>query len=228
MWKTAQAINFEKCEAVDHGRTVGFVNNFLVETTEFLNRFSVACDKRLREVSASLQKLEITMAILEAKLASIPGLENVDASSIVSAAPSAVQASEPAGGPPPPPPPPPPSGAGGMPPPPPGVPDAVQEEPNPSGGLTNKEDPRYQAYFRMQRMGVALGQIQQKMSSDGVDPSILSYVNSKHLSVLSHNPIGDQMTPLEHPQNRLRKSLTSQSGRNEQVLKEVLFRWFQG
>ena len=174
MWKTAQAINYEQVDPVDQGRTLGFVNNFLVETVEFLNRFSAVCDKRLHDVSSSLQRLEVTMAILESKLTSIPGLENVDSTTVIEAPASqpAPQAStsEPAGGPPPPPPPP---GAAA---------DDVEEEAPPAPAvdenvMTNREDPRYEKYFKMLRLGVPEPSVQQKMMAEGFDPSILSYVD---------------------------------------------------
>merc|ERR1712173_8759 len=141
------------------------------ETVEFLNRFSAVCDKRLHDVSGSLQRLEVTMAILESKLASIPGLENVDSSTVIdtpSAQPAAAQSSAPDAGAPPPPPPPP------------GADDDDEDADAPPAPvvdenvMTNRQDPRYEKYFKMLRLGVPEASVQQKMAAEGFDPSILS------------------------------------------------------
>merc|ERR1711879_209363 len=168
MWKsTTQAINYEKVEPVPHGKTLGFLNSFLVDTTEFLNRFSGVCEQRLNEVSTSLQRLEVTMAILESKLESIPGLESVTADTIVQ-----------------------PSGDNSAPADAPPLPvddddvapvpilDEEGDQPPapefPANTMTNREDPRYAKYFKMQRIGIAEPNIIGKMMSEGVDPDILS------------------------------------------------------
>jgi WASH complex subunit CCDC53 len=68
-------IDFKTVESVPYRKTITIVNNFIINTTQFLNKFSFLCEKKLAEVSDQIQNLEITMNILEAKLASIPGLE---------------------------------------------------------------------------------------------------------------------------------------------------------
>lgn len=175
MWKSTQAINYEKVAPVEHGKTLGFVNNFVVDTIEFLNRFSNVCDQRLNEVSNSLQKLEITMAILESKLISIPGLESVTADTVIQTpATNQIASDEP------PPMPPPVEDDEVDPVPYLGEPDVDGEIPVPApeeNRITNREDPRYAKYFKMQRIGIAEPNIIAKMKSEGIDPSILSYVN---------------------------------------------------
>src|SRR5258708_4228014 len=68
-------IDFKSVESVPYRKTITMVNNFVISTTEFLNKFSYLCEKKLEDVSQQIQKLEITMNILEAKLGSISGLE---------------------------------------------------------------------------------------------------------------------------------------------------------
>lgn len=175
MWNATQAINYEKVAPVPHGKSLGFVNSFLVDTIEFLNRFSNVCDQRLNEVSNSLQKLEVTMAILESKLISIPGLESVTADTVIQTPSNPVTNLN--------------DEAPPMPPP---ADDDDEVDPVPFIGgdddnapppieenenrMTNREDPRYAKYFKMQRIGIAEPNIISKMRSEGVDPSILSYV----------------------------------------------------
>lgn len=67
-------IDYRRVEPIPVKKTVAFVNNFIIDTTQFLNRFSYLCEQRLNDVSRKLQRLEVTMALLEAKLNSIPGL----------------------------------------------------------------------------------------------------------------------------------------------------------
>ena len=51
------------------------VNNFVVNTTRFLNRFSKIVDEKLLKVSNNISRLETTLSILEAKLDSVPDLD---------------------------------------------------------------------------------------------------------------------------------------------------------
>lgn len=188
MWKTTQAVNYEQAEPVDSGKTLGFINSFLIDTTEFLNRFSVVCDQRLRQVSDSLQRLEVTLAILESKLESIPGLEGVNADTVIQRPAAQQQQNPPNQGQPQnrvPDAPPLPDVGGGHdePPMPPPIGDDGDDFPDQPPVLdvqetrmTNREDPRYAKYFKMQRLGIAEPNIIMKMQSEGVDPSILQYV----------------------------------------------------
>ena len=59
------AINYEKVPPVPYYKTVSLVNNVVIETTEFLNRFSYLCEQKLLGVSRDIQRLEVTLAILE-------------------------------------------------------------------------------------------------------------------------------------------------------------------
>eukprot|EP00012_Vannella_robusta_P001248 CAMPEP_0206192218 /NCGR_PEP_ID=MMETSP0166-20121206/5822_1 /ASSEMBLY_ACC=CAM_ASM_000260 /TAXON_ID=95228 /ORGANISM="Vannella robusta, Strain DIVA3 518/3/11/1/6" /LENGTH=136 /DNA_ID=CAMNT_0053608661 /DNA_START=123 /DNA_END=533 /DNA_ORIENTATION=- len=109
------------------------------------------------------------MAILESKLESIPGLETVTADTVIQQPNAAAPANDSA--------PPPPMLDDEVDPVPileeDGPPAPVQEE-LPENTVTNKEDPRYVKYFKMQRIGIAEANIISKMRSEGVDPDILS------------------------------------------------------
>eukprot|EP01112_Ceratiomyxa_fruticulosa_P008270 TRINITY_DN2138_c0_g1_i1.p1 TRINITY_DN2138_c0_g1~~TRINITY_DN2138_c0_g1_i1.p1 ORF type:complete len:212 (+),score=72.08 TRINITY_DN2138_c0_g1_i1:295-930(+) len=173
-------IDYTTVEAVPYKKTVAYINNFIINTTQFLNRFNYLCEKKLNEVSNQIQRLEITMSILEVKLASIPGIEG-DAPPPQQQQQQQPQQQAPVenvGAPPPPPPPMPGAKAAaqpaqpiqqeqnvGLPPPPPAE----------SSGLTMKDDPRYSKYFKMLRMGIVVQSIQQKMMMEGIDPNILDH-----------------------------------------------------
>jgi WASH complex subunit CCDC53 len=54
------------------------VNNFIVNTTKFLNTFSESCDIKLTNISSKINNLDTVLSVLEAKLNSVPGLETDD------------------------------------------------------------------------------------------------------------------------------------------------------
>jgi WASH complex subunit CCDC53 len=180
------AIDYTEVPPVSPQTTLAFVNNFIINTTQFLNRFAVACDQKLKNVSYQVQRLEITMSLLEAKLNSIEGLaseaDNVQAAAGGGGAPPPPDA---AGGIPPPPPPPGAGGGAGAPPPPPPAPGAggggaPAADAAPAAPLlavmTVEKDPRYSQFFKMLRVGVPLAHVQGKMMAAGIDPSILEFV----------------------------------------------------
>jgi Subunit CCDC53 of WASH complex len=55
--------------------TLVLINNFVLNTTRFLNSFSDNVERKISHVSTKVTELEILLAVLEAKLNSIPGLE---------------------------------------------------------------------------------------------------------------------------------------------------------
>eukprot|EP01114_Cavostelium_apophysatum_P018757 TRINITY_DN5875_c0_g1_i1.p1 TRINITY_DN5875_c0_g1~~TRINITY_DN5875_c0_g1_i1.p1 ORF type:complete len:328 (+),score=86.26 TRINITY_DN5875_c0_g1_i1:175-1158(+) len=184
-------VDFKTVESIKQQNTVVIVNNFVVNTAEFLNKFSYWCEKKLSEVASNIERLEITMNILEAKLASIPGLEGTappPPSTTSVAVPEVSETSSFSGAAPPPPPPPPgapPSSAPTSAPttapttPRGEVPDLATAPPaaeeNTSGGSVArvKDDPVYERYFKMLRLGVAVPQIKMQMKFSGLDPDLL-------------------------------------------------------
>ncbi|MBN3303687.1 WASC3 protein, partial [Amia calva] len=70
-------IDLTKVPAIQQKRIVAFLNQFIVHTVRFLNRFSTVCEEKLASISLRIQQIETTLNILEAKLSSIPGLEDV-------------------------------------------------------------------------------------------------------------------------------------------------------
>ncbi|ETV92250.1 hypothetical protein H310_13477 [Aphanomyces invadans] len=163
------------------------LTNFCTNTVRFINHFSSLCEERLATTSKNLTRLEISLAILEAKLNSIPDLAisttpadlprdlNLPPTDAAPAPPPppppgpAPDATSISGSPPPPPPPPPSSSLDSPPPPPPSPPAAPEVS-----LLKLKDDPMYATYFTMQRLRMPMGAIRQKMLMDGLDPDILS------------------------------------------------------
>eukprot|EP00455_Lapot_gusevi_P043373 TRINITY_DN5268_c0_g1_i1.p1 TRINITY_DN5268_c0_g1~~TRINITY_DN5268_c0_g1_i1.p1 ORF type:complete len:220 (+),score=53.52 TRINITY_DN5268_c0_g1_i1:60-719(+) len=168
-------------------KTLMVVNQFMVNTTNFLNKFAKVCEMKLEKVDQDLARLEVVLSLLETKLNSIPWLEAAAGPQIATpsaaAAPGpAVAAGPPVPGPPlgqGPPVPGPPLASGPAPPPgamgdekaAPGAP--ADPAAPPADAILLKDDPRYKKYFVMLRVGVHPQQIKSKIQQDGLDPSVM-------------------------------------------------------
>ncbi|XP_037099371.1 WASH complex subunit 3 [Syngnathus acus] len=167
-------VDLTKVPAIQQRRIVAFLNQFIVHTVRFLNNFSTVCEEKLANVSLRIQQIETTLCILEAKLSSIPGLEDVTVDTVKQGVQTnGTSASDPGltEGPP----------AVMLPPPEPShaVPDDVtmpkSEETN---VMTVAKDPRYARYLKMVQVGVPVMAIRNKMSMEGLDPDLLDKPNA--------------------------------------------------
>lgn len=141
------------------------VNNFLISTTNFINQFSETVEKKISGISTKVTELEILLAVLEAKLNSIPGLEfsSADLPATQQAegtVPPAGMAASSA--------PPPPSAAAAAAP----APAAAPAETKPAG-VAAKDHPDYTAFFKMLRVGVPQQVVAGKMTAAGFNAAIL-------------------------------------------------------
>mmetsp|Transcript_42387 Transcript_42387/g.83200 ORF Transcript_42387/g.83200 Transcript_42387/m.83200 type:complete len:299 (+) Transcript_42387:51-947(+) len=169
-------------------KTLMVVNNFIINTTEFMNKFTVLCEGKLAKVSQKTTNLEIMLALLEVKLGSIDWLGGN--SGAAASAEGSAPASEPAAAGAPPPPPGPPGAPGAPPPPPAGGPGAPPAPPPPAPGAPAsaeaaapaaaafagpclKDDPRFAKFFKMRDMGIPVQALIIKMNAEGVDPAVL-------------------------------------------------------
>lgn len=144
--------------AIQQKRTVAFLNQFVVHTVQFLNRFSTVCEEKLANLSLRIQQIETTLNILDAKLASIPGLDEVtleasplsvtDRSHSEGTSKQSQQNSTQDLGP-------------------------QESEVSSENILTVAEDPRYARYLKMVHVGVPVMAIRNKMISEGLDPDLL-------------------------------------------------------
>jgi len=179
-------IDYTDVEAIPYQKTLSFVNNFIIKTTEFINRFSFLCEEKLTSVSRQLQRLEITMSLLEAKLTSIDDVPGGPSTTSTTSTTTTGQPITATGGEdvalaPLQPPPVPPPGPGGQPTP--GVEEVsngTQQDQATAGPPTKtvSEDSRYTRYFKMLKMGVPLAHVQSKMMMEGHDPAILENPNA--------------------------------------------------
>ncbi|KAL6116728.1 WASH complex subunit 3 [Pungitius pungitius] len=167
-------VDLTKVPAIQQRRVVAYLNQFVVHTVRFLNRFSTVCEEKLANISLRIQQIETTLCILEAKLSSIPGLEDVTIEGIGQRQPaqpngaSGPTAAIQTNGPP----------AGTLRPPEPAqtvaeaaaTPKAEASEEN---VMTVAKDPRYARYLKMVHVGVPVMAIKNKMVLEGLDPNLL-------------------------------------------------------
>ncbi|KAL6473664.1 hypothetical protein MHYP_G00172250 [Metynnis hypsauchen] len=164
-------VDLTKVPAIQQRRVVAFLNQFIVHTVRFLNRFSTVCEEKLATVSLRIQQIETTLSILEAKLSSIPGLEDVTVDG-VSQRPSNQTNGPTVGS----------SGTTAPTGPSPSSEDPRQGQENPQerkveavaeNVMTVAKDPRYARYLKMVQVGVPAMAIKNKMILEGLDPSLL-------------------------------------------------------
>uniref|UniRef100_A0A673ZQ35 WASH complex subunit 3 n=1 Tax=Salmo trutta TaxID=8032 RepID=A0A673ZQ35_SALTR len=145
-------IDLTKVPAIQQRRVVAYLNQFIVHTVRFLNRFSTVCEEKLASISLRIQQIETTLSILEAKLSSIPGLEDVRVEGV-----GQLPATEVNG------------------------PVAVvvpiltllAAEAAGDSRMTVAKDPRYARYLKMVQVGVPVMAIKNKMVQEGLDPNLL-------------------------------------------------------
>ncbi|WZN66824.1 subunit CCDC53 of WASH complex [Chloropicon roscoffensis] len=158
--------------SVPDQRILAIVNTFVVNTSKLVNRVCVLSEKQLAGIDRGIHKLQNTLTLLEKKLKSVDGLEP---GQTPSGAPQAAETAQPGGaygdenqqqqgaaaeGPS--------QGAGEA--------EGTREEDTvaAAGNLVKaSEHPVYARFFKMIRMGVVDLAVKQKMTSEGLDPSVI-------------------------------------------------------
>lgn len=175
-------------------KTLVLVNNFIIDTTRFLNHFSALAEEKLYKVSHDISRIETSLVMLESRLRQIDGLDDLQADPIPTAAavyigakpaeaaaPAAAAAAPPAAAAPsagaaaaPPPPAttaaaaPPPAPASAAPPPP------ADTPPAPSAPVpTMRSHPRYAKFYKLAGMNIPVEQLKPKMAMEGLNPALL-------------------------------------------------------
>ncbi|AWO98149.1 putative WASH complex subunit CCDC53 isoform 2 [Scophthalmus maximus] len=140
-------VDLTKVPAIQQRRVVAYLNQFVVHTVRFLNRFSTVCEEKLANISLRIQQIETTLCILEAKLSSIPGLEDVTIDGISQQ--QTAQANGPTAA------------------------SQSQAAAAAENVMTVAKDPRYARYLKMVQVGVPVMAIRNKMVLEGLDPNML-------------------------------------------------------
>ncbi|XP_055340091.1 WASH complex subunit 3-like [Paramacrobiotus metropolitanus] len=185
------SIDLNQVPALPLNETVGYVKQAATIIVQHLNHFAQTADEKLRQMSANISRLETELTILEAKLASVPGLSSIKASEpntpggmpVPASAAHEVPASVPAEAMKPTPSPVPAdtsSPATSATP----VPDGVSSQPvaaaeeTSQNVLTVQKDPIYAKYFRMVQVGVPAQAVKLKMAAEGLNPALLDTPNA--------------------------------------------------
>merc|ERR1711998_531436 len=179
------AFHVEKAreEPIPTRKLMILVNDYVVNTCRFLNRFHAVCEEKLHKVAQRLTRTEITMSILESKINSVDYVTNVQtASSMTSDLPPVEQEQTPAAAAP--------ATA-------PAAAPAAAEEPEPEPApapaaaaqfYTYDKHPDYKHYFMLLRLGVSKATIIQKIQIEGKDFDV---------DILDHEP--DELTDTPIP-----------------------------
>jgi len=150
-------------------KTLMIVNNFIINTVDFCNKFSVLSERKLAKISQNIQRIEIVLSLLEAKLESVPWLNGSTAGGGggTSSVPTA-SGPDLSGAPPPP-------SMDGAPPPPPGAPQSGLDAPPPPSStfVKLKDDSRYKKWIQMVAMGVLKENLYSRVQAEGLDPAVL-------------------------------------------------------
>ena len=81
------SLDLQKVKSLPVQKSLLLINNFVINTTNFLNAFAETCEKKISQVSSKATELEIMLAVLEAKLNSIPDLDVVSTPSTSASSP---------------------------------------------------------------------------------------------------------------------------------------------
>lgn len=155
-------------------KTILLLNNFVANTTSFFNAFSETVEKKISSVSNKITELETLLAVLEAKLNSIPDLNGsaaVEQVSGATGATGAAGATEPVH-----------------------VPTSTVHEshveqtiavpsepvvaaPVDSSKVPVSEHPDYLPFFRLLKVGVPPFVVQAKVTAAGLDASMIDTPN---------------------------------------------------
>ncbi|KAJ8673320.1 hypothetical protein QAD02_004582 [Eretmocerus hayati] len=155
------SVDYTKVPPISQKRTIAFINHFIIQTITFLNKFALSCEEKLFEFENKIQRVEASLAILEARLSSIPELKDHnpvpvnDTQIITKEEPVAPE---------------------------PNVvvddhdePDQIPEIPQTEETDTYpvSQDPSYAKYFKMVHVGVPKQAVKLKMEQEGLDSSML-------------------------------------------------------
>lgn len=136
-------VDYTQVTPIHQKRMHAFINHFITNTVSFLNKFSQSCELRLEKFDSRLQKLEASLCILETKLNSIAGLDEIPdtvSQSVEKPEPQIPVTNE-----------------------------TTTEHPDSQPQM----DPALTKFIRMIQVGVPVQAVKMKMQAEGMDPSIL-------------------------------------------------------
>jgi hypothetical protein len=133
-------------------KTLILINNFVANTTGFFNSFSETVEKKISHISNRITELEILLSFMEAKLNSIPGLEDeLGQENAAVPVPSTTNLSL--------------------------TENSTENVPSatlvPSEGIKASDHPEYAQFFKLLKLGVPVTVVQAKVIAANLDPSVI-------------------------------------------------------
>jgi len=133
-------------------KTLILINNFVANTTGFFNSFSETVEKKISHISNRITELEILLSFMEAKLNSIPGLEDeLGQENAAVPVPSTTNHSL--------------------------TENSTENVPSatlvPSEGIKASDHPEYAQFFKLLKLGVPVTVVQAKVIAANLDPSVI-------------------------------------------------------
>ncbi|XP_055295882.1 WASH complex subunit 3 [Sitodiplosis mosellana] len=174
----SQNVDKSQVPPIDQKRMVAFINEFIISTVSFLNEFMTNIETKFVEFELKMQKIEASLMIVEAKMASIPDVQakapppsndqsekpqeqeqEQEPQTTIAATqdtPSTSQANET-------------ENVESI---------RAQEQDNKQmSGAKASDDTRYRKYFKMLQFGVPAPAVKLKMANEGFDPNVLDDPN---------------------------------------------------
>lgn len=188
------AVDLTKVVSIHHKRTLAFLNHFVCHTANFLNKFSSVCESKLEDINIRIQRVETALCILESKLSSIPGLEDVVLTNKISDQDSTNEIEQQST-----------------------IPQPISRDSPITGNhikekdqvvedkntgiskpnlITVSQHPRYAKYSKLLQMGVPLMAFQSKMIDEGLKPNLLETPNAT-IPFSSEDRVSDSITESE-------------------------------
>mmetsp|Transcript_13183 Transcript_13183/g.17377 ORF Transcript_13183/g.17377 Transcript_13183/m.17377 type:complete len:320 (-) Transcript_13183:304-1263(-) len=204
MEDSLSTLDLTELKPVQPQKTILLVNNFIANSSRFLNSFSQNVEKKLADVSNRLSEMEVVLVLLEEKLNSVPEIKRKSGDKAGQENNEALQTSGGDSG----------ESAAGettfpsldalpdvpqnqevftskdskdQPPATPPIPEPPSQEspeesvpvedPTLAEGVPAQEHPEYAGYFKMKRVGVPEMQVKMKMGMLGLDSSVLDDPN---------------------------------------------------
>ncbi|CAB3235330.1 unnamed protein product [Arctia plantaginis] len=156
-------VDLSKITALQHKRTIAFVNHFVLTNVQFMNNFMKKCEQHLMNFERKLEKVNAAMVLLETRLSSIPELNTPTATTQPDLIDSNLKTEETQDS-------------------------SSKEEPqqiNDSSKATEtvvatkQARPEYDRFVKMVQVGVPLPAVKLKISLEGLDPNVLDEILGK-------------------------------------------------
>ncbi|XP_004521883.1 WASH complex subunit 3 isoform X1 [Ceratitis capitata] len=168
----AHTVDKSQMPPLHQKRVLAFINHFIINSCNFLNDFAMKCETKFIDLERKMQKVDAALTIIEAKLSSVPDIQDTTAAAtangnvIMSAAQDTVDKTEnkqetiaitadssPT------------------------IEPIIEDSSTETTGVRACDDVRFKKFFKMVQFGVPAEAVKMKMQAEGVEPSLLDTPN---------------------------------------------------